>query len=115
MSRVWNKPEDDRFISPQDARAKILMVQSTNAVYDGALNSSWRRTYIENVSSYLTRVARLPFKDVPDDPEQWVQQDWITVALWWLPTCCLLLVVVCLASFPIFYLCRKSINFVLTT
>ena len=106
MSRVWNKAEDDRFINPQDARAKALVVQTTNAVYDGALNSSWRRTYISNVSSYIIRIARWPFQNVPEDVEQWVQQDWITVALWWLPTCCALLVVVCRPSPP--FLVKKN-------
>lgn len=97
MSRVWNKSEDDRYINPQDARAKKLVVQTTNSVYDGALNSSWRRTYVGNVSSYIIRIARWPFQHVPDSHEQWVRQDWITVGLWWLPTCCALLVVVCQA------------------
>ena len=97
VSRVWNKAEDDRYLNPDDARAKILVVQSTNPVYDGALNSSWRRTYVTNTSSLIVRVARWPFQRVPDSPEDWVQQDWITVGLWWLPTCCVLLLLVCCA------------------
>lgn len=95
MSRVWNKAEDDRYLNPDDARATTLVVQTTNPIYDGALNSSWRRTYVRNVSSLIVRVARWPFQNVPDDHEKWVQKDWITVGLWWLPTCCTLLIIVC--------------------
>ncbi len=94
MSRVWNKKEDDRYLNPLDARAETLIVQTTNPIYDGALNSSWRRTYVRNVSSLIVRVARWPFQTIPRSHEKWVMKDWTMVALWWLPTCCTLFLVV---------------------
>lgn len=95
MRRLWNGMDDDRYLSPFDGRVKDLVVQTTNEIYDGRTNSTWRRTYIRNVSSIIVRVAQWPFSKVPNDSIEWTRDNWITVSLWWLPTCITLLVVVC--------------------
>ena len=96
MRRVWNGTEEDRYLDPKDGKLVRLVAQAANNVYDGPTNSTWRRTYIRNVSSLIVRVAQWPFKTVPGESEQWSRENWITVGLWWLPTCVALLVVVCL-------------------
>lgn len=94
MRRIWNGVEDDRYLNPDDGRVNNLVVQTTNDVYDGPTNSTWRRTYIRNVSSIIVRVAQWPFTKVPNDSKQWSRENWTNVGLWWLPTCISLLVVV---------------------
>ena len=91
--------DDDRYLNPDDARISGLVVQTTNDVYDGPTNSTWRRTYIRNVGSSIVRIAQWPFAQVPKDRGQWSRDNWIVVGLLWLPTCCSLLLVVC--SHPI--------------
>lgn len=95
MRRLWNGVEDDRYLNPIDGRVKDLVVQTINEIYDGPANSTWRRTYIRNVSSIIVRVAQWPFTEVPTDSTQWSSEHWRIVGLWWLPTCISLLVVVC--------------------
>ena len=95
MRRIWNGTEDDRFLNPDDGRVNALVVQSTNHVYDGPTNSTWRLTYVRNVSSIIVRVAQWPFQKIPRDGKQWSRESWTNVGLWWLPTCISLLIVVC--------------------
>lgn len=101
MRRIWNGVEDDRYLNPDNGRVNRLVVQTTNVVYDGPTNSTWRRTYIRNVSSIIVRVAQWPFTKVPRDSKQWSRENWTFVGLWWLPTCISLLVVVCWHPFMV--------------
>lgn len=101
MRRIWNGVEDDRYLNPNDGRVNDLVVQATNDVYDGPANSTWRRTYVRNVSSIIVRVAQWPFTKVPRDSKQWSRENWTIVGLWWLPTCISLLVVVCSHLFEV--------------
>ncbi|MCJ1262456.1 hypothetical protein MMC22_002326 [Lobaria immixta] len=96
MRRIWNGVEDDRYLNPDNGRVNRLVVQTTNIVYDGPTNSTWRRTYIRNASSIIVRVAQWPFTKVPRDSKQWSRENWTFVGLWWLPTCISLLVVMSL-------------------
>lgn len=95
MRRVWKGYEDDRYLRPSDGRAVDLIVQSTDDIYDGPTNSTWRRTYVRNISALIIRVAYWPMRNVPSDVGKWTRRDWTTVGLWWLPTCIALLLVVC--------------------
>lgn len=94
MRRVWNGLEDDRYLDPKDGKINSVVVQTSDNVYDGSLNSTWKRTYVRNVSSTIVRVAQWPFKKVPKEKEKWTKQEWTVVGLWWLPTCISLLLVV---------------------
>jgi hypothetical protein len=99
MRRVWKGYEDERYLRPEDGRAVDLIVQSTDDIYDGPSNSTWRRTYVRNISAFIVRVAHWPVRNVPNDPKKWTQRDWTTVCLWWIPaSVCLLLVVSSLST-----------------
>lgn len=94
MQRVWKGTEDDRYLSPWDGHLAKLVVQATQDIYDGAQNTTWRRTFIRNASPVYLQLANFPFNSVPVDPEQWTGNDWAIVAIRWVPTCLGLLCVV---------------------
>ncbi|KAI9728263.1 MAG: hypothetical protein M1834_007756 [Cirrosporium novae-zelandiae] len=84
MSRVWTGPEDDRYISPMDARLSKLVVQAVDDIYEGPPNSTWRRTFVRNTSPLILRLANLPLNRAPLDRATWDAQVWATVAGKWL-------------------------------
>ena len=107
--RRYTGLDDDRYLSPLDGRVERLVVQSTNRIYDTNNDSTWRRTYIENISPYLVRVAFWPTSNMPrieksaDDHEDldkmtgflgWNQQQWTHVGIRWLPACIGVLLIV---------------------
>jgi hypothetical protein len=94
MQRVWQGPYDDRYLSPWDGHLAKLVVQSTDNIYEGTRNSTWRRTFIRNISPLYIQIANFPFSTVPADRARWGDEDWGIVAAKWIPTCCGLLFVV---------------------
>jgi len=48
---------DDRYISSFDGKASKLVVQAVDDIYDNTTNSTWRRTFIRNVSPLYLRIA----------------------------------------------------------
>lgn len=64
MDREFNSLTDDRYISCYDGKIKKLVVQTTDKIYDSPGNSTWRRTYIRNVSPLTLRIANWPFSHV---------------------------------------------------
>ncbi len=94
MQRVWNGPEEDRYLSPCDGHLAKLVVQVTQDVYSGEKNSTWRRTFIRNVSPSYIKVANFPFSTLPPDMNDWDEAHWATLAWKWIPACCALLCVV---------------------
>jgi hypothetical protein len=79
---------------PSDGHLAKLVVQATDQVYAGSRNSTWRRTFIRNVSPISMRVANWPFTSVPVDSSQWTSDNWRLVCLKWLPTCGALIILV---------------------
>jgi hypothetical protein len=51
---------DDRYISSFDGKIKKLVVQASDDIYDAPGNTTWRRTFIRNVSPFHLRVANWP-------------------------------------------------------
>ena len=94
MQRVYKGTEDDRYISPWDGHVAKLVVQSAQEVYDGAQNSTWRRTFVRNISPALIKLANFPFSKAPTDPGVWTGSDWTMVCVRWLPACAGLVFVV---------------------
>lgn len=114
--RKYTGLEDDRYLNPVDGRVERLVVQSTRAIYDKENDTSWRRTYLENISPYLVRLAYWPISKMPPvtkpdvegmqevkDSEEvdemlaifsWGKDQWIHVGLRWLPACIGLLLLV---------------------
>ena len=104
--------EDDRYLDPVDGKVQKLVVRSTKAIYNQRNNTTWRRTYIRNVSPYIIRLAYWPVSSVPSSQESsafgderkshevialpsWKKKQWMHVGLRWLPTCIGLLIMVC--------------------
>ncbi|GAO18681.1 hypothetical protein UVI_02058970 [Ustilaginoidea virens] len=94
LQRVWQGPPNDKYLSPCDGRLKNLVVQAAQDVYSGAQNSTWRRTFVRNVSPIYIQLANFPFSSVSTDPGAWTGEDWAMVGLKWIPTCLGLLCVV---------------------
>jgi hypothetical protein len=102
---------DDRYLDPLDGRAQKLCVQAVNGIYNTANDTTWRRTYIKNVSPYIIRLAYWPYSHMPnpnprsteDYGEQqtpatgigtWKQEQWIHVGVRFVPACIGLLILV---------------------
>ena len=108
--------EDDRYLDPVDGRVQKLVVQSTKATYNQRNNTTWRRTYMRNVSPYIIRLAYWPVSSVPSSQESsavtdkrkvmalasWKKEQWMHVGLRWLPTCIGLLIMVCWIAVGLF-------------
>jgi hypothetical protein len=103
--------EDVRYLDPVDGRVQKLVVQSTKATYNQRNNTTWRRTYMSNVSPYIIRLAYWPVSSLPSSQEpsavmdkrkirevialaSWKKEQWMHVGLRWLPTCIALLIMV---------------------
>jgi hypothetical protein len=104
MQREYQGLEEDRYLSPTDGHLAKLVVQAAQDVYDGSSNSTWRRTFIRNISPAYIQIANFPFSRVSPDPGRWTNDDWAMVCLKWLPSCVGLLCTVCVVSNP-FYRC----------
>jgi hypothetical protein len=92
---------EDRRLDPEDGQIGILVVQATSAVYNQRNSTTWRRTYIENISSYIVRLAYWPTAGIERNFEDWKREDWLYAGLRWLPSSIGLMIVVCLeASVP---------------
>ena len=106
---------DDQFLDPLDGRVRRLIVQATGPLYDTENDTTWRRTYVRNVSPKLIRLAWWPFATLPYDESEaakgdgikkkinakkeiWATEHWTKLGLLWLPTCVGLLVLVSLLS-----------------
>lgn len=87
MQRVYEGRQDDRYLSPWDGHVAKLVVQSTQEIYDGPQNATWRRTFVRNVSPLFIHIANWPFASVPTELEQWTETDWMVVCSKWLPAC----------------------------
>jgi hypothetical protein len=85
---------EDRCLNPTDGQLGILVVQSTSAVYNERNRTTWRRTYIENISSYIVRLAYWPTAGIERSFDDWQREDWLYAGLRWLPSCIGLLIVV---------------------
>lgn len=55
--RTYEGLEDDQYLDPLDGRVRKLFVQTSRRIYDTGNDTSWRRTYIENVSPWILRLA----------------------------------------------------------
>jgi len=111
--RKYTGFEDDRFINPIDGRVEKLVVQSKEEIYDHRNDTTWRRTYIENNSPYIIRLAYWPMSYLTSGDETFDQKkreygnrrdrmiSWASdqkgqAALRWLPACLGLFLLVCL-------------------
>jgi hypothetical protein len=94
MQRVKRESEEDRYLSPYDGHLAKLVVQAVDEVYDAPAQSTWRRTFVRNVSSFMLRVANWAVNSVPSDSSQWSFEDWLKVIGKWLGATIVLLFLV---------------------
>jgi hypothetical protein len=90
---------EDQYIDPVDGQLEPLVVQPTSQIYNQRNKTTWRRTYIRNVSSYTVRLAYWPTSHT-FDKTKW--QDWVYRGLCWLLSSICLLIVVRSSLAPFF-------------
>ncbi|KAF4624294.1 hypothetical protein G7Y89_g13878 [Cudoniella acicularis] len=93
MQRVWRGPEEDRYLSPYDGHLAKLIVQVTQEIYESAPNSTYRRTFVRNISPAYVHAANFPFSAASTDIEHWDENDWGMVVIKWIPACVVLVCV----------------------
>ncbi|ERF72849.1 hypothetical protein EPUS_04284 [Endocarpon pusillum Z07020] len=91
LQRVLDSPEDDRYLSPTDGHLSKLVVQAVDDVYDTRARSTWRRTFMRDVSPLMVRIANWAINSVPLDKAHWSGEDWALVSAKWLLACVLLM------------------------
>ncbi|KAL2862624.1 uncharacterized protein BJX67DRAFT_385432 [Aspergillus lucknowensis] len=84
LSRVWEGPDDDRYLSPTDGRLQKLVVQATEAVRRGPRNATWSRTNMREVTPIHLRVVFWVLKDRIEGRQEEVTAE---MCLKWLPAC----------------------------
>jgi hypothetical protein len=94
LGRQWTGTPDDRYLSPYDGRPKQLVVQTTDSLYDMRSNTTYRRTFIRNISPFMIRLADWAIGD--KDFEDITHDAWPMVILRWIPASCALIVMVSL-------------------
>ncbi|KAF4539923.1 3-hydroxyisobutyrate dehydrogenase [Lasiodiplodia theobromae] len=94
MTRVWQGAEDDRYISPYDGHIAKLVVQCTDEIYENPGNSTYRRTYIRNVSTKMLRLANWPTSHFDFEKGEYREfgTGWLVAK--WIPTCLALTVMI---------------------
>ncbi|KAK6532505.1 hypothetical protein TWF281_006694 [Arthrobotrys megalospora] len=55
--RVCEKPLHERYLHHDDGTLRKLIVSCTDSIYQGPGTSTWRRTYVRNVSELTVRIA----------------------------------------------------------
>jgi hypothetical protein len=87
--------EEDRYINPDDGLLVELIVQCTDKVYSGPLNSTYKRTFIRNIAPKTLRIANWPMAHLDYGPKD--QQRWalFLMAVKWPMTCFALYCIVC--------------------
>jgi len=64
MDRIHEGDRDDRYISSWDGMVSKLVVQATDEIYEHNVGSTYRRTFIRNVSPIYMRLANWPFNHI---------------------------------------------------
>ncbi|KAJ4378681.1 hypothetical protein N0V86_005552 [Didymella sp. IMI 355093] len=64
FEREWVGDYDDRYISSWDGKVSKLVVQTVDEIYDEQITSTYRRTFIRNISPLYLRLANWPFNHV---------------------------------------------------
>jgi hypothetical protein len=89
LERIFEGPSDDRFLDPIDGAVKELVVQCVDRIYKGPRNSTYKRTFIRNVSPVTLRIASWPMSHLQNKPKG-KSHDWrakLLIATRWPITC----------------------------
>ena len=104
MGRIYNGPDDDRYISPKDAKIKTLVVQTVHDILRNPGNGTWKRTKIRNITPFLYRLALWPYSHI-DMRESNVHtgEDWALLVGKWFASSLALTVLVSKPSNSLLY------------
>ena len=96
LDREWTGDYDDRYISSWDGKVSKLVVQAVDEIYEHNTGSTYRRTFIRNISPIYIRLANWPFNhfDVTN-PDQASNQDYVMLGLKWFIASCVITLFVC--------------------
>lgn len=87
LTRQWEGPPDDRYISPLTGHVMELVVQATDEIYNGPGHTTYMRTYIRNMSPIMLRIATWPTLPLDFLPGKMENRDVGWVIAKWLPSC----------------------------
>ena len=108
MQREYRGLKEDRYLSPYNGYLVKLVVQAGQEVYDGAPNSTWRWTFVRDISPYFIRIANYPLNGMPVDKETWTGEDWAIVTVKWFFACVELLPTVSFFVMLSYVTCRHQ-------
>lgn len=78
----------ERLISTRDVHLGKAMIQCADSIYESDTATTWRRTFIRNMSPMMIRLANWPTNAVPVHRKDWQSNDWTRVVLIW-PLACM--------------------------
>jgi hypothetical protein len=89
LGRVYKGSCDDRFLDPLDGKVKELIVQCTDSLYRRPMNSTYKRTFIRNVSPITLQIANWPMSHLDAEPKSKSVKLWarFLLAVKWPITC----------------------------
>lgn len=94
MGRATHFMPEDYYLSPTDFHLAKLMVQCSQEVYDANPNSTWRRTFVRDVSPLLLRVANWALESIPTEERPMTGEEYVRVGAKWIPANIALLILV---------------------
>jgi hypothetical protein len=96
MARVSRcEPENDRYLKSSDGRLYDLVVQAVDEVCSLSPQTTWRRTFVKNVSHRGIRIANFAVNCIPADSSRLSFGDWVNVVGKWLGATLILSCMVC--------------------
>ncbi|KAF1831692.1 hypothetical protein BDW02DRAFT_39381 [Decorospora gaudefroyi] len=96
FGREWTGEYDDRYISSWDGKVSKLVVQAVDDIYENNTGSTYRRTFIRNVSPLFMRLANWPFShiDYTKNDGKPTSDDYPLLCLKWFVTSCVISLVI---------------------
>ncbi|KAF4618367.1 hypothetical protein G7Y89_g14936 [Cudoniella acicularis] len=95
FQRIYKgRTADDRYINPDNGRLDHLIVQCTDRVYSGRRNSTYKRTFIRNVSPKTLRVANWPMSHLDYGPRKNKPLGYFLMVVKWPLTCIALYIII---------------------
>lgn len=109
--REYESRNDDVYLDPINGKIRKLFVQCTRAIYENPNDTSWRRTYVKDISPRIIRLAYWPYSGVPNSRSgrskkrtakamldsrtaDWDKNHWTQVGARCIPACLGLLILV---------------------
>lgn len=94
MQRAKDFSEEDYYLSPFDGHLAKLVVQTAQDVYDAEPNSTWRRTFIRDMSPFMMQVANYVLETVPRDDRPMTTNEIAALLIRWVPASVAILILV---------------------